>query len=822
MMWEELDEDLQPDLDGIEFNIDNDEDLDEDMGLFDHVCAFCDNGGEVLWCEGPCMRSFHPTKASGAESLCESLGFSDAKVEAMPLFLCDNCKYKQHQCFACGGLGSSDKSSGSEVFLCSSGTCGHFYHPYCVVELLHLEDRTYGEELQRRIAAGETFTCPIHKCIICRQGENKEVEELRFAICRRCPTAYHRKCLPREISFEALEEENIMQRAWEGLLPYRILIYCLKHKIRKDILTPNRDHLIFPHSEERDKKSSQNLHLSKGKVVAVEGNVAFEDPAAGRITGKKRKHVGNVCSALKNGGSLKKGEKSFYGWRVDCFKKPKVADASRMSLKDKSRCLPTSVNNFFSARQSNESSREKQSNLLLKKSESAKKMQQELPRSSLRERITSKLVIRNSSSFKLNLLLKQSEAIKGKKQEVPCRMLGKPIPSKPVIRNSSSSKPLVDADMIKRILTLKQQSASSVTSNEIEKKPKCLTSTYFSSSDTRKLITQGRVEALVRAVRNGLETLEKGGNIADAKAVCGPKIIDQLMKWRVTLNTYIAPFLHGMRYTSFGRHFTKVDKLKEIVDKLHWYVEDGDTIVDFCCGANDFSCLMKEKLEATGKICSFKNYDIIQPKNDFSFEKRDWFTVTPEDLPTGSKLIMGLNPPFGCKAALANKFISQALKFKPKLLILIVPKETKRLDKKGPGYDLIWEDENKFSGKSFYLPGSVDVNDKQMEQWNLKPPPLYLWSHPDWTKKHQVIAHRHGHRYKMDPDVRGPRPGFHADAMGYMIGGSIPEVPGPLMSTGSIPEVPGPRPGFHADAMGFMIGSEHPLPYQNGSHSELG
>lgn len=37
-------------------------------------------------------------------------------------------------------------------------------------------------------------------------------------------------------------------------------------------------------------------------------------------------------------------------------------------------------------------------------------------------------------------------------------------------------------------------------------------------------------------------------------------------------------------------------------------------IVDFCCGSNDFSCLMKEKLDKVGKSCSFKNYDLIQPK----------------------------------------------------------------------------------------------------------------------------------------------------------------------------------------------------------------
>ncbi|KAJ1380402.1 hypothetical protein SESBI_46038 [Sesbania bispinosa] len=106
---------------------------------------------------------------------------------------------------------------------------------------------------------------------------------------------------------------------------------------------------------------------------------------------------------------------------------------------------------------------------------------------------------------------------------------------------------------------------------------------------------------------------------------------------------------------------------------------------------------------------------------------------------------MGLNPPFGLKAALANKFIDKALEFEPKLLILIVPPETERLDKKRLPYDLVWEDDKFLAGKSFYLPGSVDTYDKQMVQWNKKPPPVYLWSRRDWTDKHMVIAREHGH-----------------------------------------------------------------------------
>ena len=64
-------------------------------------------------------------------------------------------------------------------------------------KLLHREDEAAAEELQKKIAAGGSFTCPIHKCSVCKQGENKKDPQLQFAVCRRCPKSYHRKCLPR-------------------------------------------------------------------------------------------------------------------------------------------------------------------------------------------------------------------------------------------------------------------------------------------------------------------------------------------------------------------------------------------------------------------------------------------------------------------------------------------------------------------------------------------------------------------------------------------------------------------------------------------------
>ncbi|KAF8391638.1 hypothetical protein HHK36_023944 [Tetracentron sinense] len=565
------------------------------------------------------------------EGLGDGLGLA-AEVKAIPIFLCMNCQYKQHQCFYCGKLGSSNKSSGAEVFRCVSATCGHFYHPQCVVKLLHPGNKTAAQQLQEKIAAGESFTCPVHKCLVCKQGENKKVRELQFAMCRRCPKAYHRKCLPRKIAFEDKDDKNIKQRAWDKLLPDRILIYCLKHNIEEELRTPIRDHIIFPDVEGKKKRRPVELQSSREKFVTKKIRMSSEYSPRERIALKTPKVVEKVSSAVKE--------------------------------------------------------------------------------------------------------------------------------AKPVMRKSSSSLPSLEAEAEKRIVSLMKNSTSSITLEKIVEEHKVpSTHAYSSKSVVDKTITQGRVEGSVEAVRAALQKLEGGCSIEDAKAVCEPEILNQIIKWKNKLKVYLAPFLHGMRYTSFGRHFTKVDKLREgnansmsstvqIVDKLHWYVQNGDMIVDFCCGANDFSCLMKEKLEETGKKCSFKNYDVIQPKNDFNFEKRDWMSVHPNELPTGSHLIMGLNPPFGVRAALANKFIDKALEFKPKLLILIVPRETERLDEKEAAYDLVWEDIEKLSGKSFYLPGSVDVNDKQMEQWNVKPPVLYLWSRPDWTARHKVIAGMHSRSFK--------------------------------------------------------------------------
>ncbi|KAE8654895.1 Detected protein of confused Function [Hibiscus syriacus] len=609
----------------------DDDDIGEEVGgagksIFDPVCAICDDGGYILACEGRCLRSFHPTKAAGIDTCCESLGFvNDAQIDAIPSFLCKNCLCKKHQCFACGELGSSNNSPGQE-----------------------------------------------------------------FALCRRCPKAYHRKCLPKythskNICFEYNKYKNSLQRAWENILPYnRILIYCMDHKIIRELGTPSRDHLIFP-----DLKRKCKMDLSYcGNNLASDRSDISGVLLTSRNLLKKPKPVQKDYD-IHAGASSQRTEKSCSRQEFSPLRKQNTCITSRKFLKqDASADFDMSL-----------------------------------------ARGKSKLT---QTKGNLNVKLQSNETgFKTKYTNQNMHVMG----------IAERTKPLIDAEIEKGILALIKDVDSSFNDEEFLKSQQKISVANVCSFSC-KSITFGRVEASVKAVRTALEKLEKGTSIEDAKTVCGPDVIKQIFKWKEDLAVYLGPFLHGMRYTSFGRHFTKVDKLKEIVDRLHCYVQDGDTIVDFCCGSNDFSCLLKEKLEKVGKSCSFKNYDLFQPKNDFNFEKRDWMSVNPDELPNGSRLIMGLNPPFGVKASRANKFISKALTFRPKLIILIVPRETRRLDVK-EAYDLIWEDDRVLSGKA----RSVDIEDKQLEQWNVKAPPLYLWSRRDWTATHKAIAQQQGHAY---------------------------------------------------------------------------
>lgn len=53
---------------------------DEEEEYGDSVCTLCDDGGELLCCDGPCMRSFHARIKDGSEMGCRTLRFTEAAV----------------------------------------------------------------------------------------------------------------------------------------------------------------------------------------------------------------------------------------------------------------------------------------------------------------------------------------------------------------------------------------------------------------------------------------------------------------------------------------------------------------------------------------------------------------------------------------------------------------------------------------------------------------------------------------------------------------------------------------------------------------------
>ncbi|KAF0899369.1 hypothetical protein E2562_018249 [Oryza meyeriana var. granulata] len=267
----------------------------------DLVCAICDEGGTLLSCKGECKRAFHPKLKDGEESFCVTLGYTSHEVKEIPTFICSNCQYKQHQCFKCGELDSSHETN-PKVFQCCNASCGHFYHPKCVARLLEPGDADGACELEKHIAAGMPFTCPVHWCSECKQMEDRAQRQLWLAVCRHCVRSYHRKCLPREISFETMDVDATT-RAWEVPKenPKIIFIYCLNHDIDATIKTPCRDHIKFPLAPQIER--TEDLAKKKVKVTCVR-NIDEVSPESAGLSAKPSREEGDQTQEVPISNSM--------------------------------------------------------------------------------------------------------------------------------------------------------------------------------------------------------------------------------------------------------------------------------------------------------------------------------------------------------------------------------------------------------------------------------------------------------------------------------------------------------------------------------------
>lgn len=126
------------------------------------------------------------------------------------------------------------------------------------------------------------------------------------------------------------------------------------------------------------------------------------------------------------------------------------------------------------------------------------------------------------------------------------------------------------------------------------------------------------------------------------------------------------------RHSTFGRFFTGPDILQALADRL---VRVGrldparDVYVDFSCGTNEFGAMLG--------LRRWVGFDILPPATNACaahFRLVNFFDV--DELPPNA--VIGLNPPFGVGGDTAAAFVSRALRFRPRLLALIVPRSSVR------------------------------------------------------------------------------------------------------------------------------------------------
>eukprot|EP00736_Rhodelphis_marinus_P010713 Rmarinus@m.18338 len=126
-------------------------------------CDICEDGGELIECEGGCEKYFHP--------ICISL-------PSIPegSWSCGQCSKQgggRHECMWCNG-----HSCDSRLMQCVVRGCGRYYHPECL-------DLIAGWGFVDR---GDGLVCSRHRCASCRAVSPDQ----GLFQCLRCPIAFHR------------------------------------------------------------------------------------------------------------------------------------------------------------------------------------------------------------------------------------------------------------------------------------------------------------------------------------------------------------------------------------------------------------------------------------------------------------------------------------------------------------------------------------------------------------------------------------------------------------------------------------------------------
>lgn len=77
------------------------------------ICAICESGGDMICCDGKCLRSFHPS----------CIGLREEDIPEDSPFVCSDCVNGIQRCFECKHFGIAN-----QLIKCRVPFCGKFYH----------------------------------------------------------------------------------------------------------------------------------------------------------------------------------------------------------------------------------------------------------------------------------------------------------------------------------------------------------------------------------------------------------------------------------------------------------------------------------------------------------------------------------------------------------------------------------------------------------------------------------------------------------------------------------------------------------------------
>ena len=80
-----------------------------------------------------------------------------------------------------------------------------------------------------------------------------------------------------------------------------------------------------------------------------------------------------------------------------------------------------------------------------------------------------------------------------------------------------------------------------------------------------------------------------------------------------------------------------------MTDRLLPLLHNGDCVVDFSCGKNEFIPMVKESARKDGIVVTGRAYDIIVAKDLTDFVRKSWFDASSSQ---GKRVVIIVRDPF--------------------------------------------------------------------------------------------------------------------------------------------------------------------------------